>query len=120
MWDTIPITIDMSTPLVTINALKKATQSYIDSKPNHWNSKHSFVVTDLEDLNKMKMGLSVQHTINHQNIIERNVRLGELMLDLKKIFEILGIKYHLLPQEVHLTQLNIDKPLPTVGVNKTI
>ncbi|KNA14876.1 hypothetical protein SOVF_103470 [Spinacia oleracea] len=120
MWDTIPITIDMSTPLVTINALKKATQSYIDSKPNYWNSKHSFVVTDIEDLNKMKMGLSVQHTINHQNIIERNVRLHDLILDLKKNFEILGIKYHLLPQEVHLTQLNIDNPSPTVEMNNSI
>ncbi|KNA24872.1 hypothetical protein SOVF_011850 [Spinacia oleracea] len=114
MWDTIPFTIDASTPIETINALKKATQSYIDSKPNHWNSKHSFIVKDIEDLNKMKMGLSVQHTINHQNIGERNIRLTDLILDLKKNFESLGIKYHLLPQEVHLTQLNINNSsLPT-------
>uniref|UniRef100_A0A803MCZ6 Mechanosensitive ion channel MscS domain-containing protein n=1 Tax=Chenopodium quinoa TaxID=63459 RepID=A0A803MCZ6_CHEQI len=114
MWDTIPFTIDASTPIESINALKKATQSYIDSKPNHWNSKHSFIVKDIEDLNTMKMALCVQHTINHQNIGERNLRLTDLILELKKNFENLGIKYHLLPQEVHLTQFNINNsPKPT-------
>uniref|UniRef100_A0A803L6A1 Mechanosensitive ion channel MscS domain-containing protein n=1 Tax=Chenopodium quinoa TaxID=63459 RepID=A0A803L6A1_CHEQI len=114
MWDTIPFTIDASTPIDSINALKKATQSYIDSKPNHWNSKHSFIVKDIEDLNTMKMALCVQHTINHQNIGERNLRLTDLILELKKNFENLGIKYHLLPQEVHLTQFNINNsPKPT-------
>lgn len=108
MWDTIPFTIDASTPIETINALKKTIQSYIDSKPNHWNSKHSFVVKDIEDLNKMNMFLAVQHTINHQNIGERNIRLTDLILELKQTFETLGIKYHLLPQEVHLTQFNIN------------
>ncbi|KAL2901151.1 Mechanosensitive ion channel protein 10 [Bienertia sinuspersici] len=114
MWDSIPFTIDASTTVETINALKKGVQSYIDSKPNHWNSKHNITVKDIEDLNKMKMVLSVQHTINHQNITERNLRLTELILDLKKNFEALGIKYHLLPQAIHLTQFTItNSPMPT-------
>lgn len=60
----------------------------------------------------MKICISVQHTINHQNISERNIRLTELILELKKNFELLGIKYHLLPQEVHLTQFNINSSMP--------
>ncbi|XP_010677442.2 mechanosensitive ion channel protein 10 [Beta vulgaris subsp. vulgaris] len=114
MWDTVPFTIDASTSIEAINALKKAIQSYIDNKPSYWNSKHSFIVKDIEDLNKMNMALSVQHTINHQNIIERNMRLSELILELKKFFESLDIKYHLLPQEVHLTEFKANKSsLPT-------
>lgn len=78
---------------------------YIESKPKHWQSKHSVIVEEIENLNKMKVTLYVIHTINHQNIAEKNNRRSELVFELKKIFEILGIKYHLLSQEVHLSQV---------------
>ncbi|CAK9179400.1 unnamed protein product [Ilex paraguariensis] len=107
MCDTIDFTIDVSTPMETITALKKAVQIYIESKPKYWNPKHSMIVKEIENVDKMKMALCVQHTINHQNYGERNNRITELILELKKIFEHLGIKYHLLPQEVHLTQVNV-------------
>lgn len=81
---------------------------YVESKPNYWNPKHSVIVKEIAELNKLKMCLSVQHTINHQNYGERSIRISELILELKKIFENLGIKYHLLPQEIHITQLNLD------------
>ncbi|KAL9242653.1 hypothetical protein vseg_016635 [Gypsophila vaccaria] len=106
MGDAVPFNIDASTSIDTINALKKSIQSYIDSKPNHWNSKHSIVIREIEDLSTLKMSLCVQHTINHQNFGERSARITDLILEMKKIFENLGVKYHLLPQEVHLTQNN--------------
>jgi len=72
-------------------------------------------VKEIEALNKLQMALCVKHTINHQNYGERNMRLTELILEMKKIFENLGIKYRLLPQEIHLTQFNIDNsPVPQV------
>lgn len=80
---------------------------YIESKPKHWNPKHSVLVKEIENVNKMKMGLYVQHTMNHQNYGEKSSRKSELVFELKKIFESLHIKYHLLPQEVHLTQFNL-------------
>lgn len=64
------------------------------------------IVKEIENLNKMKMGLYVQHTMNHQNYGEKSSRRSELVFELKKIFESLRIKYHLLPQELHLTQFN--------------
>ncbi|XP_010677443.2 mechanosensitive ion channel protein 10 isoform X1 [Beta vulgaris subsp. vulgaris] len=108
MWDKIPFSIDASTPIETINALKKAIQSYIDSKPNYWNSKHNFIVQEIENLKNMKMALSVQHTINHQNYTERSMRLTELILELKEIIRTLGIKNHHLPQEIHLIRFDIN------------
>lgn len=83
---------------------------YIESKPNHWSPKHSVIVKEIENMDKMKMALCVQHTMNHQNYGERNNRMSDLILELKKIFENLGIKYRLLPQEVHLSQANISTP----------
>lgn len=79
---------------------------YIESKPKHWNPKHVVLVKEIQDMNKMKMMLCVQHTINHQNAGEKNTRLSELVLELKRIFESLSVKYNLLPQEVHLTQVH--------------
>ncbi|XP_074264630.1 mechanosensitive ion channel protein 10-like [Silene latifolia] len=115
MGDAVPFNIDASTPIDTINALRKAIQSYIDSKPNHWNSSHSIIVKEIEDLSTLKMMLCVQHTINHQNYGERSARITDLILEMKRIFENLGIKYHLLPQEVHVTQSGINNSVPPVA-----
>ncbi|XP_057963876.1 mechanosensitive ion channel protein 10-like [Malania oleifera] len=105
MGDDIDFTIDVSTSFETIVALKKAIQKYIESKPKHWNPKHSVIVKEIENVHKMTMCLCVQHTINHQNYGDRDNRVSEFLLELKKIFESLGIKYHLLPQHVHLTHV---------------
>ncbi|KAF3447574.1 hypothetical protein FNV43_RR12761 [Rhamnella rubrinervis] len=107
MADSIDFTIDVATPVDHINALKKAIQAYIESKPKHWSPKHLVLVKEIENVNKMKMCLCVQHTMNHQNFGEKSTRRSELVLELKKIFENLGIKYNLLPQQVHLAQFNI-------------
>ncbi|KAK4270543.1 hypothetical protein QN277_023566 [Acacia crassicarpa] len=109
MADVVEFTVDASTSMDNITSLKKAIQTYIESKPKYWNPKHVVIVKEIENMDKMKMALCVQHTINHQNFGERNSRRSELLLELKKIFESLGIKYRLLPQEVHLTQVNIGK-----------
>ncbi|KAK9911508.1 hypothetical protein M0R45_035412 [Rubus argutus] len=104
MADSVDFTIDVSTPVDDVSALKKAIQSYIESKPKYWNPKHSVIVKDIVNMDKMKMLLCVQHTMNHQNYGEKSARRSELVFELKKIFQNLGIKYHLLPQEVNLTQ----------------
>ncbi|XP_027346895.1 mechanosensitive ion channel protein 10-like [Abrus precatorius] len=108
MWDSIDFTIDVSTPMETILALKKSIQMYIESKPKYWNPKHGMIAKGIENVDKLKLCLSVQHTINHQNYGERNVRITELFLELKRLFEIHGVKYHLLPQEIQITQMNIE------------
>ncbi|GAY50069.1 hypothetical protein CUMW_123850 [Citrus unshiu] len=86
--------------------------SYIKSsgilRANHCNPKHSVTVKERAELNKIRMRLGVQHTINHQTCAERSIRTSELILELKKIFENLGIKCHLPPQEIHITQLNLN------------
>ncbi|XP_023513519.1 mechanosensitive ion channel protein 10-like [Cucurbita pepo subsp. pepo] len=107
MSDTVDFTIDVSTSFDNITALRKAMQIYIESKPKHWSPKHSLVVKEIENVDKMKMSLCVQHTMNHQNFPERNNRRSDLILELKRVFELLGIKYHLLPQEVVVTQFNL-------------
>lgn len=99
MFDTIEFAIDVSTHVDTVAAFRKSIQAYLESKPKLWDPKHTIHVKEIENVNRMKMALNVLHTINYQNFPERNNRRSELVFELKKIFENLGIKYHLLPQD---------------------
>ena len=82
----------------------------MESKPQHWRPGHNVLVKEIEDVNKMKMGLYVTHIINFQNYGDKNSQRSELVLELKKFFEEFGIKYHLLPQEVHLRYVGSTPP----------
>lgn len=84
---------------------------YLESKPTHWHPTHTVNLKDILDVNKINMSLSVQHTMNFQNIREKNIRRSELVMELKKIFEEMSIRYHLLPQKVELTYVD-SNPLP--------
>ncbi|KAJ9687987.1 hypothetical protein PVL29_013958 [Vitis rotundifolia] len=83
---------------------------YLKSKPQHWSPSYSVLVKDIVNVNQMNMGLYVNHTINFQNYGNKNSRRSELVVELKKIFEDLNIKYHLLPQEVHLRSVDPAPP----------
>ncbi|XWS70074.1 hypothetical protein CRYUN_Cryun03dG0017800 [Craigia yunnanensis] len=103
MSDSVEFTVDVSTSVEQIGALKAKIKEYLESKPKHWRPGHSVQVKDIENVNKMKMGLYVTHTINFQNYGDKSSRRSELVLELKSIFEALDIKYNLLPQEVRIT-----------------
>ncbi|KAE9587673.1 hypothetical protein Lal_00021888 [Lupinus albus] len=105
MSDSVEFAVDFSTTIETIGALKARIKGYLESKPQHWRAGHNVIVKDIENVDKMKMALYVTHTINFQNYGEKNSRRSELVLELKKIFEDLKIKYNLLPQQVHLNHI---------------
>ncbi|KAF8783937.1 hypothetical protein HU200_000111 [Digitaria exilis] len=111
MYDTIDFAIDVSTSVESIGALKSKIKGYLESKPTHWNPVHTVNLKDILDVNKINMSLSVQHTMNFQNIREKNIRRSELVMELKKIFEEMSIQYHLLPQKVELSYVG-QNPLP--------
>ncbi|OEL37192.1 Mechanosensitive ion channel protein 10 [Dichanthelium oligosanthes] len=111
MYDTIDFAIDVSTSVESIGALKSKIKGYLESKPTHWHPVHTVNLKDILDVNKINMSLSVQHTMNFQNIREKNLRRSDLVMELKKIFEEMSIRYHLLPQKVELTYVG-PNPLP--------
>ncbi|KAK4769324.1 hypothetical protein SAY86_027474 [Trapa natans] len=105
MSDSVEFSIHFSTSVESIAALKSKIKSYINSKPEHWRPNHSMVVKEIEDVNKLKIALYVNHTINFQNYGDKTSRRSDLVLELKRIFEELNIKYYLLPQEVALSNV---------------
>ncbi|KAI7730589.1 hypothetical protein M8C21_021113 [Ambrosia artemisiifolia] len=110
MGDSVEFDLDVSTSMENILALKAKIKAYIDNKPQLWRPKHSVRVREIEDVNKMKMSLYVTHTINFQNYDEKSDRRSNLVMELKNIFEELGIKYHLLPQEVLIRYVGSASP----------
>jgi len=75
---------------------------FLEKNPQHWHANHNLVVKEIENVNKIKMVLIVFHTINFQDIGEKTRRRTELVMEIKKIFEELNIRYNLPPQAVHL------------------
>ena len=84
---------------------------YIEKNPLHWHPTHSVVVIAIENVNKLKMALYVNHTITFQEFGEKNRRRTELVMEVKRIFEELGIKYYLLPQTIHVNPIGLDSAL---------
>ncbi|MBA0719402.1 hypothetical protein Golax_007089 [Gossypium laxum] len=109
MGDTIEFSIDFLTPAKTIGRLKEEIKKHLEAN-TLWRPNHLVVVKEIENVNKLKMALFCNHTMNFQDFREKNRRRTELVLELKRIFEELGIRYNLLPQHVNLNQVNQDRP----------
>ncbi|KAD6794862.1 hypothetical protein E3N88_05758 [Mikania micrantha] len=112
MGDGVEFSIDFATPFEKIGLLKDKIK-YLEKNPQLWHPNHNFVVREIENVNKIKMALFFNHTMNFQDYGEKNRRRSELVLELKKLFEELKIKCNLLPQEVHLHH-----PETTIGPTK--
>ncbi|KAL2501175.1 Mechanosensitive ion channel protein 10 [Forsythia ovata] len=110
MGDAVEFAVDFSTSVESIAALRAKIKTYLESKPQQWRPGHSVQIKEIEDVNKMLMALYVTHTINFQNAGERGNRRSDLVFELKRIFEELGIKYRLLPQEVHISYVGSTMP----------
>ncbi|XP_002983152.2 mechanosensitive ion channel protein 6 [Selaginella moellendorffii] len=104
MGDAIDFSLHISTPAEKIDALKVRIKRYIDSHLHHWHPKHDVVMREIEDMNRVRMSLWLQHTMNHQNAGEKWIRRSDLLIHLKDSFQELEIDYRLLPQEVRLSQ----------------
>ncbi|KAK6927238.1 Mechanosensitive ion channel MscS [Dillenia turbinata] len=106
MSDNVEFCIDLMTPIERIALFKSRIEMLLKSNTQYWHPNHSIVVKEIENLSKMKMALYFNHTMNFQNFPEKNKRRTELIIEMKKIFEDLKIKFSLLPQEVRLSNLD--------------
>ncbi|ESQ46435.1 hypothetical protein EUTSA_v10000065mg [Eutrema salsugineum] len=102
MGDFIEFSIAFSTPATKIATFKERIAKHLVQNPQHWYPEPMLMVKAIENVNKLKMNLLVQHTINFQNFAEKNVRRTGLFIEMKRILEELKIDYTLLPQDVHL------------------
>lgn len=104
MGDSLEFSIDFKTPVEKIGGLKEKIKQYLENNTQHWHPNHNVVVKEIENVNKIKMALFFNHTMNFQEYGVKIQRKSELVLEMKNFFEQLGISYNLLPQEVHLAK----------------
>ncbi|KAL0407661.1 UNVERIFIED_CONTAM: Mechanosensitive ion channel protein 10 [Sesamum radiatum] len=114
MGDSLDFCIDFKTPMEKIGTLREKIKKYLEKNPQLWHPNHNLVVKEIENVNKIKMTLFFNHTMNFQDYPEKSRRKTDLVLEMKKIFEELNIRYDLLPQEVHL----MDSQTTTAGTSK--
>ncbi|CAL5204899.1 unnamed protein product [Lathyrus oleraceus] len=108
MSDGVEFSVDFATPAEKIGALNEKVKRYLERNPQYWHPIFSLFVREIENVNKIKMSLYVTHTMNFQDVTTRLGRKSELVLEVKRIFEELKIKYYLLPQAVHLRHTEPD------------
>eukprot|EP00257_Ricinus_communis_P014063 XP_015571649.1 mechanosensitive ion channel protein 10-like [Ricinus communis] len=87
---------DVSTSTETVQALKEKVKEYLENNYKYWHPEHTIQIKRIEDEHKMSMVLYVDHKIDIHNSGEKNKRRSKLVEDLRRIFEDLGIKCHLL------------------------
>ncbi|GLT97227.1 hypothetical protein SLE2022_148000 [Rubroshorea leprosula] len=119
MVDNVEFSIDFATSAEKIGKLKEKIKEYLEGNPLHWYPGHSVIVKEIVNVNSIKMGLFCTHTMNFQDFGEKTRRRTELVLELKKIFEELDIKYNLLPQPVHIRPLGSQDSEPTVQTSRS-
>jgi hypothetical protein len=72
-------------------------------------------VVDVEEINKLKLSLGLSHTMSYQDYGEKVERKSELLWEMRKIFEELGIAYHLPTKEVFChTNIPIESKMGTL------
>ncbi|GAU26709.1 hypothetical protein TSUD_314860 [Trifolium subterraneum] len=108
MGDSVEFSVDFTTPVEKIGALKEKVKRYMEKNPQYWHPNFGLVVKEIENVNKIKMGVYVTHTMNFQDFGEKNKRRSELVMEVKRIFEELNIRYNLIPQGVHIRHLESD------------
>jgi len=65
-WDAIEFQIQSTTPCEKIDFMKEKMTKYIEGLHQYWYTTFRLVCKDIEDRNRMKMALSMQHHINFQ------------------------------------------------------
>ncbi|XP_075512866.1 mechanosensitive ion channel protein 10-like [Primulina tabacum] len=103
MGDSVDFAVDFSTSVEKISDMKDKIKAYLESKPQQWHPSFSVQLKEIVDVHKLNMALYVNHTMNFQNSGERGNRKSDLVFELKRIFEELGITYRLLPQGVQVS-----------------
>ncbi|KAL0372215.1 UNVERIFIED_CONTAM: Mechanosensitive ion channel protein 10 [Sesamum calycinum] len=87
MGDSLDFCIDFKTPMEKIGALKRENKEvsyiyfsplaflwYLEKTPQHWHPNHNLVVKEIENVNKIKMTLFFNHTMNFQDYPEKSRR----------------------------------------------
>ncbi|KAI7737113.1 hypothetical protein M8C21_007422, partial [Ambrosia artemisiifolia] len=105
MGDAIDYCIHVSTPVEKVALMKERITSYIENKSDHWYPAPMIIVRDVEDMNRLKISIWLNHRMNFQDMGERWQRRALLVEEMIKIFRELDIEYRMLPLDINVRNM---------------
>ncbi|KAH7518347.1 mechanosensitive ion channel protein 6 [Ziziphus jujuba] len=105
MGDAVEFCIHVSTPAEKIAAIKHRITSYIENKKEHWCTQPMIVMKDVEELNRVRFAVWLNHKMNFQDIGERWMRRSLLVEEMIKIFRELDLQYRLFPLDINICSM---------------
>ncbi|MBA0848303.1 hypothetical protein Goshw_000288 [Gossypium schwendimanii] len=105
MGDAVEFCIHIKTPADKIGLMKQRILSYIEHKSDHWCPTPMVIFKELEELNRVRIAIWLQHKMNHQDMGERWARRALLVEEIVKIFNDLDIKYRLYPIDINVCSM---------------
>ncbi|GLU00268.1 hypothetical protein SLE2022_176480 [Rubroshorea leprosula] len=91
MGDEIQFCVHIATPVEKIDMMEQKILSSIKNNKRHWYSETKLVYKDIEDLNKLRLKVSLKHKMNYQDIEERGNRKSHLLREITNILRELEI-----------------------------
>ncbi|CAN0847815.1 Mechanosensitive ion channel protein 4 [Linum grandiflorum] len=105
MAEAIHFCLHISTPMDKISAMNDRLRVYVEQNKQYWHPTASVFINEVDDMNKLKMQVSVRHRMNFQNMGDRFTRRGHLIKELVTMFRDLELEYRMLPLDVNLRNL---------------
>ncbi|KAM7259673.1 hypothetical protein ACFE04_015414 [Oxalis oulophora] len=102
MGDAIEFLVHIATPTEKIAMMRQRIISYIESKQEHWYEAPMVILRDMDELNRIKIAVWLQHKMNHQDMGEKFIRRAALLDKVIEIVKELDIQYRLLPLDINV------------------
>ncbi|CAA7410772.1 unnamed protein product [Spirodela intermedia] len=114
MGDCVDFCVHVSTPVEKVAVMKERIKAFIEGRKEHWYPNPSVVLRDVEDMNKLKVSVWLQHRMNHQNMGERWARRELVVQEMIKVLRELDIDYRMLPLDVSVRNLPSSSPIHSI------
>ncbi|XP_058098397.1 mechanosensitive ion channel protein 6-like [Magnolia sinica] len=105
MGDAIEFSIHVSTPVQKLAHMKERIKECIERNKEHWYPNPLIVVKDVDEMNKLKIAVWLQHRMNHQDMGERWIRRARLVEEMISVFRELDVEYRMVPLDVNVRNM---------------
>ncbi|XP_008781344.1 mechanosensitive ion channel protein 6 [Phoenix dactylifera] len=105
MGDSIDFCIHVATPVEKLAVMKERIKEFIERKKDHWHPNPTVMLRDIDDMNRLKVSIWLQHRMNYQQMGERWKRRELVVQEMIRLLRELDIEYRMLPLDVNVRRM---------------
>ncbi|XP_020094195.1 mechanosensitive ion channel protein 5-like [Ananas comosus] len=105
MGDAIDFCVHVATPVEKLAVMKERILKFMESKKEHWHPNPMIVLRDVDDMNRLKISIWMQHRINHHDMGMRFQRRELVVQEMIRVLRELEIEYRMLPVDLNVRQM---------------